>query len=38
MFAGVMMTAMNEGLRGETSLEGRQWVFLISMLIPFLND
>ena len=30
MFAGVMMTAMNEGLRGETVLEGWQWVFIIS--------
>lgn len=30
MFAGVMMTAMNEGLHGQTSLEGWQWVFIIS--------
>jgi ACS family pantothenate transporter-like MFS transporter len=31
MFAGVMMTAMNEGLHGQTSLQGWQWVFIISM-------
>jgi ACS family pantothenate transporter-like MFS transporter len=31
MFAGVMMTAMNEGLHEQTSLQGWQWVFIISM-------
>jgi sugar phosphate permease len=31
MFAGVMMTAMNEGLNDQTALAGWQWVFLISM-------
>ena len=30
MFAGVMMTAMNEGLHGQTALEGWRWVFIIS--------
>jgi ACS family pantothenate transporter-like MFS transporter len=30
MFAGVMMTAMNESLHGRTSLQGWQWVFIIS--------
>jgi ACS family pantothenate transporter-like MFS transporter len=30
MFAGVMMTAMNESLHGQTSLQGWQWVFIIS--------
>jgi ACS family pantothenate transporter-like MFS transporter len=30
MFAGVMMTAMNEGLHGQTALQGWQWVFIIS--------
>ncbi|KAH3976472.1 hypothetical protein HBH98_159890 [Parastagonospora nodorum] len=37
MFAGVMMTAMNESLRGETALQGWQWVFIINgaMGIPF---
>jgi ACS family pantothenate transporter-like MFS transporter len=30
MFAGVMMTAMNESLHGQTSLSGWQWVFIIS--------
>ncbi|KAF2823999.1 MFS general substrate transporter [Ophiobolus disseminans] len=37
MFAGVMMTAMNEGLHGQTSLQGWQWVFIINgaMGIPF---
>ena len=30
MFAGVMMTAMNESLQGQTSLAGWQWVFVIS--------
>jgi ACS family pantothenate transporter-like MFS transporter len=30
MFAGVMMTAMNSGLHGRTSLQGWQWVFIIS--------
>lgn len=36
MFAGVMMTAMNEGLRGETALQGWQWVFIISesLILP----
>ena len=32
MFAGVMMTAMNEGLHGQSTLEGWQWVFIISMI------
>ncbi|KAH7087724.1 major facilitator superfamily domain-containing protein [Paraphoma chrysanthemicola] len=37
MFAGVMMTAMNESLHGQTSLRGWQWVFIINgaMGIPF---
>ncbi|KAF1851096.1 MFS general substrate transporter [Cucurbitaria berberidis CBS 394.84] len=37
MFAGVMMTAMNESLNGQTSLRGWQWVFIINgaMGIPF---
>ncbi|KAI4608257.1 hypothetical protein J4E80_009267 [Alternaria sp. BMP 0032] len=37
MFAGVMMTAMNESLHGQTSLQGWQWVFIINgaMGIPF---
>ncbi|CAE7008222.1 hypothetical protein PTNB73_00166 [Pyrenophora teres f. teres] len=37
MFAGVMMTAMNESLHGKTSLAGWQWVFIINgaMGIPF---
>jgi ACS family pantothenate transporter-like MFS transporter len=35
MFAGVMMTAMNAGLHGQTSLQGWQWVFIIStMALP----
>jgi hypothetical protein len=33
MFAGVMMTAMNEGLHGQTSLESWRWVFIISMYL-----
>lgn len=33
MFAGVMMTAMNEGLHGQTALKGWQWVFIISMFL-----
>jgi len=32
MFAGVMMTAMNGGLHGQSTLEGWQWVFIISMI------
>ncbi|PVH95525.1 MFS general substrate transporter [Periconia macrospinosa] len=37
MFAGVMMTAMNKGLHGRTSLQGWQWVFIINGLLglPF---
>ncbi|CAI6337963.1 unnamed protein product [Periconia digitata] len=37
MFAGIMMTAMNEGLQGRTALDGWQWVFIINgaMGIPF---
>ncbi|KAG9196120.1 hypothetical protein G6011_01241 [Alternaria panax] len=37
MFAGVMMTAMNESLHGQNSLQGWQWVFIINgaMGIPF---
>ncbi|KAI1548452.1 ProP Permease of the major facilitator superfamily [Pyrenophora tritici-repentis] len=37
MFAGVMMTAMNESLHGQSSLAGWQWVFIINgaMGIPF---
>lgn len=37
MFAGVMMTAMHEGLEGQSSLQGWQWVFVINgaMGIPF---
>jgi ACS family pantothenate transporter-like MFS transporter len=31
MFAGIMMTAMNESLHEKTSLQGWQWVFIISM-------
>jgi ACS family pantothenate transporter-like MFS transporter len=34
MFAGVMMTAMNESLHGQTSLKGWQWVFIISEYQP----
>lgn len=34
MFAGVMMTAMNEGLHGQTALAGWQWVFIISGSMP----
>jgi uncharacterized protein with gpF-like domain len=36
MFSGVMMTAMNESLHGETSLQGWQWVFIISRSRPLL--
>ncbi|CBY00934.1 similar to pantothenate transporter [Plenodomus lingam JN3] len=37
MFAGVMMTAMNQSLHNQTSLKGWQWVFIINgaMGIPF---
>jgi len=37
MFAGVMMTAMNQGLHGHSSLQGWQWVFILNgaMGIPF---
>ncbi|KAF2631302.1 MFS general substrate transporter [Macroventuria anomochaeta] len=37
MFAGVMMTAMNQGLHDQTALAGWQWVFIINgaMGIPF---
>ncbi|KAF2014037.1 MFS general substrate transporter [Aaosphaeria arxii CBS 175.79] len=37
MFAGIMMTAMNESLHERKSLEGWQWVFIIdgAMGIPF---
>ncbi|KAL6704597.1 hypothetical protein ACN47E_008107 [Coniothyrium glycines] len=30
MFAGVMMTAMNHSLHGQSSLQGWQWVFIIN--------
>lgn len=30
MFAGVMMTTMNQSLQGQNSLQGWQWVFIIS--------
>lgn len=33
MFAGVMMTAIYEGLNGHAGLDGWQWVFLIDGLI-----
>lgn len=37
MFAGVMMTAMNQSLHKQSSLQGWQWVFIINgaMGIPF---
>ncbi|KAH7121085.1 major facilitator superfamily domain-containing protein [Dendryphion nanum] len=37
MFAGIMMTAMNESLHNRASLEGWRWVFIIdgAMGIPF---
>lgn len=37
MFAGVMMTAMNQSIDEKTSLEGWQWVFIINgaMGLPF---
>jgi len=36
MFAGVMMTAMNQGLHGHSSLQGWQWVFILSKVSEFL--
>lgn len=33
MFAGIMMTALNESLHGETQLAGWQWVFIISWVL-----
>jgi MFS family permease len=34
MFAGIMMTAMNEGLKNRMALEGWQWLFIISTRMP----
>jgi ACS family pantothenate transporter-like MFS transporter len=38
MFAGIMMTAMNEGLHNQTSLQGWQWVFIISITTYLVID